>query len=300
MKFVLRAAALAVALGGVAGRAFGHGYAGARFFPPTITTDDPAAADELAFPTVSYFKNPGGEEGGASREVDAGFEFDKLIVPHLSIGVSETHSWVQPTGMKTVNGWGNLSLNVKYEAFVDAPHEFIVAVGLEAEIGGTGSQAVGRESYSTFTPTLYFGKGFGDLPEALAYLKPIAVTGTIGEVLPTESGAGNSLEWGVAVEYQLPYLQQQVKDVGLGWPFKNMIPLVEIAGETGQGNGEGTTGTVNPGVLLECKYFQVGAEALIPMNRESGENAGAVVQVWWFLDDMEPRFFGKPIFGGGR
>jgi len=30
-----------------------HGYAGARFFPATILTDDPFVADELSLPTVS-------------------------------------------------------------------------------------------------------------------------------------------------------------------------------------------------------------------------------------------------------
>ena len=300
MKLRYGAFALLAALGALPALAFGHGYAGERFFPPTITTDDPFAADELAFPTVSYFKNPAGEEGAASRETDAGFEFDKLIVPHLSIGVSDTHSWVQPVGMKTANGWGNLSLNVKYELLVDGPHEFIVAVGVEAELGGTGSKAVGRDAFSTFTPALFFGKGFGDLPDALKYLKPFAVTGTVGQTIPTESSAANALEWGVAVEYQFSYLQQHVEDIGMGWPWKEMIPLVEVSGETGEDRGEhGTTGTVNPGVLFECQYFQIGAEALIPMNRDSGENVGAVLQVWWFLDDIEPQLFGKPIFGGG-
>ena len=34
--------------------ALSHGIVGNRFFPATITTDDPFAADELSLPTVSY------------------------------------------------------------------------------------------------------------------------------------------------------------------------------------------------------------------------------------------------------
>ena len=41
----------------VATPAFAHGYAGKRFFPATITTDDPFVADELSLPTVLYIKN---------------------------------------------------------------------------------------------------------------------------------------------------------------------------------------------------------------------------------------------------
>jgi len=36
--------------------AFCHGFAGSRFFPATITIDDPFVADELSLPTVSNQK----------------------------------------------------------------------------------------------------------------------------------------------------------------------------------------------------------------------------------------------------
>ena len=36
-----------------------HGFAGARFFPATIATGDPFVADELALPTVAFFKDSG-------------------------------------------------------------------------------------------------------------------------------------------------------------------------------------------------------------------------------------------------
>ena len=41
---------------------------------------------------------------------------------------------------------------------------FIFSVGGEVDLGGTGSKAIGRESFTTYTPTIFFGKGFGDLP----------------------------------------------------------------------------------------------------------------------------------------
>ena len=48
--------------------------------------------------------------------------------------------------------------------FKNAEHEFVMSVGLNIEWGGSGAQDVGAERFSTYTPTLYFGKGFGDLP----------------------------------------------------------------------------------------------------------------------------------------
>jgi hypothetical protein len=276
---------------------FAHGFAGDRFFPPTITTDDPFAADELALPSVSYFKNPSADGSPASRQIDAGFEFDKLIIPHLSLGVSDTHSWIQPVGGQHTNGWQNLSLNVKYELIVDAPHEFILSLGLQTDLGGTGSKSIDRDSFTTFSPTLYFGKGFGDLPVSLNPLRPLALTGTLAESFPTRAQAPNSFDWGVSLQYQLPYLQQHVMDIPA--PFKNMIPLIEFSGSTSENHGSSmTTGTINPGVLFETKYCQFGVEALIPINHDSGENVGVIFQVWWFLDDIAPKYFGKPLFFG--
>jgi hypothetical protein len=62
-------------------------------------------------------------------------------------------------------------------------------------------------------------------------------------------------------------------------------------------SGETTTGTINPGVLWEQPDFQVGAEAVIPINAHTGPNIGAVVQVQIYIDDIFPKIFGHPLFG---
>jgi hypothetical protein len=41
----------------------------------------------------------------------------------------------------------------------------------------------------------------------------------------------------------------------------------------------------------------VGIEALIPINRQSGTNVGVIAQLHFYLDDIDPRGIGKPIFG---
>ena len=76
------------------------------------------------------------------------------------------------------DGFDNVSLSAKYQLWENAPHEWIFSIGGEVDLGDTGSQALGVDAFSTYTPTVYFGKGFGDLPNALKYLKPFALTGT--------------------------------------------------------------------------------------------------------------------------
>jgi hypothetical protein len=283
------------ALSFLAPLAHAHGFVGDRFFPATVTTDDPLATDELALPTLSIADTGGTPD---TQDTAVGFEFDKIIVPHLTIGVSDEYNWLQSAGQRTERGFDDLTLLTKYELFQSPAHEFILSIGMETDLGGTGSKSVGRDSFTTFTPTLYFGKGFGDLPDALDFFKPFAVTGTFGVSIPTEAAAANSIEWGLALEYNLPYLQQHVKDIGLPAPFKNMIPLVEFTGESPFNRGGGiTTGTINPGVLFESRYYQVGVEALIPINGESGNHVGAIVSLEIYIDDLFPKVFGHAIFG---
>ena len=273
-----------------------HGIVGNRFFPPTITTDDPFAADELALPTLSWFENP---DSPPTREIDAGFEFSKLIFPKLALGVSDTYSFLKPKGQNAVEGWNNLELSLKRELWTSQEHEAIISIGLDVELGGTGSHAVGADDFSTYTPTFFWGKGFGDLPDSLWALQPLAITGTLGQSFPARAESPNVLQWGLAVEYSLPYLQQHVKDVGLPAPFRNMIPLVEFSFQTAENRGQGgvTTGTINPGVLWESRYVQIGVEALIPINSDSGDHVGVMVQMFIFVDDLFPKVFGHPLFG---
>jgi hypothetical protein len=287
----------AVGFGMATGIAYAHGIVGDRFFPPTIATDDPFATDELMLPSVSYFKSPAGDGNPAVGTTDIGFEFDKEIFPRFALGISGDWLHLKPDGEPATHGFDNFTLSAKYQLWQNDRHEAIFSVGGEWEIGGTGSKSVGADSASTFTPTIYFGKGFGDLPTCVKYARPFAITGTLGEAMPN-SADPDALEWGFALQYSLLYLQSEVKDIGLPAPFKQMIPLVEFSFETPENRGGGpTTGTINPGILYESKYFQLGAEAIIPANAETGHEVGAIFQVEIFIDGIFPKIFAHPIFG---
>ncbi|HSY42950.1 MAG TPA: hypothetical protein VK811_03505 [Candidatus Acidoferrum sp.] len=285
------------ALGLGANNAHAHGFEGDYFFPPTIATDDPFATDELLLPSVSYFKSPAADSSPATGTTDVGFEFDKEIFPKFALGISGDYLYQKPTGQGQISGWDDFSMSAKYQLWENPPHQAIFSVGGEWQIGGSGSKQVGADSANVFTPTVYFGKALGDLPDSFEYARPFAITGTLGEDIPT-SAEPNNLEWGIALEYSLQYLQTQVKDIGLPQPFNRMVPLVEFSMSSPENrNGGPTTGTINPGILYENTYFQIGAEAQIPVNRASGHNIGATVQLEIFIDDIWPRVFGHPLIG---
>ncbi|MEO6973007.1 MAG: hypothetical protein ABI135_06280 [Rhodoferax sp.] len=278
------AAALTALL--AAGPADAHAIAGNRVFPATMAVDDPGVSDEFDF-QYGHLTVPGDNGNQGVNTVQ--FEWDKRITPNF--GLSLGGAYVMQNN-PTTNGFDNFSIGAKYQLYVNEAHEFMASVGVDADLGGTGSAAIG-ETHSTISPTLYIGKGLGDLPDSLAYLRPIAVTAAIGPSLTTGAGQPNAFNTGFTVQYSLPYLQQHVRDIGLTQPFANMIPLVEVALSTSQGQ---TTGTVNPGVIWMGRYAQVGIEAQIPINRASGSGVGILFQVHFFLDDMAPHSLGKPLF----
>ena len=295
------------------GRTYGHGFAGARFFPATLSTDDPFVADELSLPTVSTIRTP---DDGGTRETDISVDIAKRITPQFGIEMGETLTALNPHQGRVANGFGNLELVGKYQFLKNDAHEAIASLGLGVEVGGTGSNSIGADSFSTWAPGIFFGKGFGDLPEAMRFLKPFAVTGQLGVVIPTSASTRGVtvndetgereleierhpavLEWGFALEYSVIYLQSQVQNIGLHEPFDRLIPLVEFALETPLNRAEQgqTTGTINPGVIWAGKYFQIGAEAVIPVNERTGTNVGVIAQLHFFLDDLFPHTIGRPV-----
>src|SRR6266478_8948056 len=158
--------------------ALAHGFAGSRFFPATIVIDDPFVADEVSLPTVSNQKT-GTDPSVVQTDISG--ELSKRITSEfgLSIGYAWTH--LDHAGPpRNPNGFQNLEITPKYQFLLNAPHEAVASVGVITELGGTGARQVGAVPFATYTPTLYFGKGAGDLPESLNWARPFAVTGIFG------------------------------------------------------------------------------------------------------------------------
>jgi hypothetical protein len=302
-------------------KATAHEIAGNRFFPATLAIDDPGVNDELAAPTVSVSKT--GDEPPV-KQLDFSGEYSKRITEAFAIAVAPT--WTRlyapggPTGVGA-SGFQNLETTFKYRFYKDPARELIMSAGVSIEWGNTGAAGVGAESFSTITPTFYFGKGFGDLPAGLEWARPFALTGVVGYAIPSstrtvtqtvdpDTGAAGVdvdlhpyfLQWGASIQYSMPYLKSAVIDLGLPDFINHLIPIVEASFQTPVANFGGTglvtTGTINPGVIWVGNYFQVGVEALIPVNRQSGRSVGALAQLHIYLDDLFPTTIGRPLFGG--
>jgi hypothetical protein len=301
-------------------QSFAHEIVGNRFFPATLGIDDPGVNDELSLPTVDSFKTA---DVPPVRQRDISSEFSKRITEDFAISFGTTYTFldmIDPTA-PGANGFQNLDTTFKYRVYKNPEHEFVMSVGLSIEWGGTGSASVGAEAFNVYTPTVYFGKGMGDLPDSLSWLRPVAITGQVGYAIPGRSSTTTAsidpdtgdlsfdtefnarvLNWGLTLQYSMPYLKSSVIDLGLPDFVNHLIPIVEATLQTPVANtltsGTTTTGTINPGVLWVGNTFQVGVEALIPINHQSGSNVGVIGQLHFYLDDIDPRGIGRPLFGG--
>lgn len=295
----------------VPGNASAHGFAGDRFFPATIAVDDPFVADEMSLPTASAIKN-----GDKVQEVDVSADFSKRITEHFGVTVGE--NWTHL--LHNASGFQNLDTTFQYQLITNAKSEFVFSVGFTTEWANTGAKGVGADNFNTYKTQLYFGKGFGDLPEDFNLIRPFAFTGQFGYAVPglgktvnltIDSATGGldretdlharNFNWGLTFQYSLPYLNSNVQAIeGPGKEFlQRLIPLVEATFTTPVSNFSGpqvTTGTINPGVIWSGQWTQFGVEAMIPVNRESGHSVGFIAQAHFYLDDIFPTTIGKPLF----
>jgi hypothetical protein len=304
-----RTAALAAALALPAADAAAHGFAGDRFFPATLQTDDPFVADEMSLPTLT--RNPTDASGLQSYSVEA--DIAKRLTRDFGLTAQYEWNYLQPKGAPATHGFGGLTTGAQYQLFVDAPHELMALAGLNVTWAHTGAvNNGGADDHTTLEPTFDFGKGMGDLPESLPWLRPFAITGNLSVDFPTRvNSAGmlnqNVFNAGFAIEYSLEFLQHHVRDVGLGPPFDRMIPLVEITSATPlnrgyltgsaatNGGGTATTGVIAPGLIWAGQYYQIGAEAILPYGEGQGHGIGGLLQFHIFLDDTFPNSIGRPL-----
>lgn len=317
-RIFLRHALLAVlAQALISSSASAHCFVGARFLPATLNMDDPCVADELSLPTISHFKN--GDDPSA-RQTDISGEFSKRITDTFGVSIGSTWTHLYPPGGPSVSGFQNVETSFKWQFLTLPEHEFVMSAGLNVEWGGTGAQSIGAERFNVYTPTLFFGKGFGDLPQSAGWLRAFAITGQVGYSIPGQRSTVNSIDidpdtgaitadvevhpdvlvWGGTLQYSMPYLKSNVVDLGLPDFINRLVPIVEIALQTPVANtitsGTVTTGTINPGFIYAANKFQIAAEAIIPINRASGTGVGGMVQLHFYLDDIFPTSIGRPIF----
>jgi hypothetical protein len=294
-----------------ADHAYAHGFAGDHMFISTLLIDDPNVADEASLPTFQFLPSQV-DGGGTSNSYGMGFEFDKRITENFGFAINDGYSWLTRPGAKTANGWNNIEITLKYKPYVSAEHEFMLSVGVQREFArsganGSNGSALDNDDSGSTSPTIYFGKGFGDLP--IGVLRPLALTGELSYTIADKAlkvdpfgnalnnGTSNAWSGGLSLQYSMRYLSSQVKDYGLPDFVNKLTPVVELSWSSpaSQPNQTQTQYLWGVGVNYTATTYAFGVEALIPGNSATGSHLGVIAQFHLYFDDLFPKSLGKPI-----
>jgi hypothetical protein len=273
-----------------------------------MTPPSPTNRDCRSF---SSAKHP--DEGADVVDNRLSWSFFRLLTPTLGVGVDS--GWVRRNWPSTQRaGFDVTSLSIKGEVYRNDLHETLVAAALAWDIGHSGAQGVGANGPDAIHPGIFFGKGFGDLPDSLAWLRPFGITGAVtlehpmtgnsinfgvdpltAQLGPMLTRNADILHWGLAVEFSTLYLTKRFTPGKLPKeePLNQFVPLVEFSFDSPR--GQKTAVTMNPGLSYVAVSWQVAAEAIVPLNSEAGRSIGARAQLLLFLDELIPSVFGKPL-----
>jgi hypothetical protein len=271
---------------------------GNRYFVPTLLTDDPFVADEIST-TATRIRNLASDGSPATEETDIGWEFAKRLTPNLGVEIEQGYTVLNPAGLRAQYGFDNIAATIKYQLYTNVEHELVMSAGIEREFGGTGATRI-NDTFGTTEPALYAGKGMGDLPDSLAFLRPLAITGLADYQIPDRHGPDTPqlFEFGLAIEYSLRYLEGNVRYLGLPEYIDRLTPVVEIdyATPASRAGGVGTVGYVAPGMVYTGNSFDIGVEALVPTTRAAGTNVGVMTMLHLWLDKLSPDLLGRPLW----
>jgi len=289
-----------------------HTIIGDRVFPATLTIDDPGTDDELSIPTFAYSFNSTTTYPpmNGQQTYEFNFFYGKRITADFELSIDSTflHA-VNPR----MNGWEGIETEAKDQIMVSTEHEFVVSLGVSQAWGASGTPNIAPQ-FTTITPKIFIGKGFGDVP--WDWMRPFAVTGEIDYDVPTVPAVyqnnvligqnPTTVDYGFTIQYSLLYMNgyvQQVPDV-----LRNLVFDVEAQftspvsniGPSAIGSVPGThetTGVVGPGLYYIAHDYELGVYGAFPINQGSGKHPGVYAIVDFFLDDLFPNTLGKPIFG---
>ncbi len=272
-----------------------YSAAGDRLFPATLLLPQIAPGDEF-YINGQTLPQAGGAAGTPTHSSNFTGTYGKTLTERLGVVVDGTFTRLDTSGGGALTGWQNLDTELKYLAYDNRPHEFLMSLGLDREFGGTGSAPVGAYASGATTPRVYFGKGLGDLD--IGYARPLAVSGFVGYQIADARPRPSLATGGLVVEYSFPYLLSKVAALDLPPILRGLTAMTEFQFSTPGGGpsfGARTTALFGPGVSYAGQGWELAIEGLIPATRATGRGIGVTAQLHLSLDYLAGETIGRPL-----
>ncbi|MGH7000562.1 MAG: hypothetical protein ACREEA_03560 [Stellaceae bacterium] len=275
--------------------ALAHGVVGDYAFIEPIVTQDPTPANELDILQPSWVRSSNANTYSIASSIEKVLWIDKNYMPRFSAGASSSWSYLSPYQGSSLNGFGNLTMFAKYAFFYSFEHEFLLSIALQLQLP-TGNADFRPESHTSLGPVFLWEKALGDLPNRqwLKYFRPFAIQSDFGYVPALGGHTSHHMFSDAVIEYSLPYLSNNVTDLGLPSPLRNMFLFNEInydqliSGPSGQ---TFPTLLATPGVAYVRHHFELAMATQFALNNASrpGTHAAVLGLVDIFYDSLFPK-----------
>jgi hypothetical protein len=261
--------------------AWAHGVVGDYVFLEPLIADDPTPANELDIVQPEWSRTSDGRSFSIGTSIEKVIATDSEGLPRFSIGGGTNWSYQSPKQGPNDNGFDDLDLFGKYAFFIAAKHEFLMSIELIAQVP-TGNPSIEEQQHTSLGPSLLWEKALGDLPDwpVLKYLRPFGFQGDFG-YLPSIGGhTSHQMFADQVVEYSLPYLSNNVQDIGLRPPFRNLFLFTEfnysqlITGPRGETFPQIV---MTPGIAYVGYHFELSVGTQFALNDAARPGTHAVV-----------------------
>ena len=149
--------------------------------------------------------------------------------------------------------------------------------------------------HDCWIPIDLWEKGMGDLPNVrvLKYLRPFGIQSDYGYVPALSGHASHHMFADAVVEYSLSYLSNNVRDIGLKWPLRNLFLFDEINYDqliTGPSGQTFPTLLATPGIAFVSYHFELALGMQFALNDASrpGTHAAVLGLLDIFYDSIIP------------
>jgi hypothetical protein len=261
--------------------AWAHGVVGDYVFLEPLIAEDPTPANELDIVEPGWTRAADGRTFTLGNEIEKVLLVDSHGLPRFSAGGGTNWSYHWPRHGHDDNGFDDLEVFGKY-AFLFVPeHEFLMSLELDASFP-TGNPHTEEQQHTSLGPSLNWEKALGDLPNLpmLKYLRPFGFQGNVAYLPALGGHTSHALSANQVVEYSLSYLSNNVQEIGLQPPFRNLFLFSEfnysqlIRGPSGQTFPQIV---MTPGIAYVGYHFELSIGTQLALNNAARADTHAAV-----------------------
>ncbi len=223
---------------------------------------------------------------------------EKTLSSDSSLSLFAGYQRLEEEG-ETATGWSNLSVAYKHVLISLPHHEFVLSISPEAELP-VGDRSVGSESHARAGFDALFAKGFGDLADSVAILRPAAVEGDISWEGKVTGARDDLLSATGEIEYSIGYLDENVGRSSFSQALSSLTPHLDFDYAqymSAHRNSTAPDFELTPAIAWLNSTVEINLGVQVALNRASS-GSGAVAFVWLMgvsFDQIVPALGWKPF-----